>query len=438
MQDSSRSVHPASATHASVAAVGLAALVLALAIVRLARPLGGDVAYSALLTIGLTSAAVGLTDLLWRKAHRRPSTGLDFSIDNPSWSRTALKLAGLIGSMGFVGLLYCLFPEYHSAFYDPYFAILRIILPAWLALSIPYFYWLDRKMAAPRDGYWHMGKLVTLQWREVDGAIVKQHVLGWLVKGFFLPLAATYLSDGLTNFLSYDIDQLASFKSWYDFLFDTFYMMDVALASMGYLMSLRIVDAHFRSADATLLGWVVALACYEPFWSLVSQHYLAYQSEPDWSGWLSDWPLLSYFWGGAILTLTAIYVWATVAFGLRFSNLTNRGIITNGPYRWTKHPAYAAKNLSWWMIAAPFLGHDPLEILRNCLLLLSVNGVYFLRARTEERHLSRDPHYVRYAEWMEARGIFRFGRSWPVLRRLAYRKKEVVAAASPLSAGLDG
>lgn len=38
----------------------------------------------------------------------------------------------------------------------------------------------------------------------------------------------------------------------------------------------------------------------------------------------------------------AIYAWATIMFGGRFSNLTHRGIITNGPYPWTKHPAYRA------------------------------------------------------------------------------------------------
>ena len=39
----------------------------------------------------------------------------------------------------------------------------------------------------------------------------------------------------------------------------------------------------------------------------------------------------------------------------RFSNLTHRGIITNGPYRYSKHPAYLAKNLSWWLVSMPFM-----------------------------------------------------------------------------------
>jgi len=50
-------------------------------------------------------------------------------------------------------------------------------------------------------------------------------------------------------------------------------------------------------------------------------------------------------------------------------------------------------------------------------MLLCLNLVYFMRARTEERHLSRDPDYVAYATAMERRSIFRWvGRLLPVLR----------------------
>ena len=55
----------------------------------------------------------------------------------------------------------------------------------------------------------------------------------------------------------------------------------------------------------------------------------------------------------------------------------------------------------------PFLpAHGWEEAVRQSLMLLIVNMLYFLRARTEERHLSRDPDYVRYACWMNAHGMF--------------------------------
>ena len=65
--------------------------------------------------------------------------------------------------------------------------------------------------------------------------------------------------------------------------------------------------------------------------------------------------LVLWVWGTVLVVLTAIYAWATVAFGLRFSNLTYRGVLTNGPYRFTKHPAYLAKNTFWWLETLPFL-----------------------------------------------------------------------------------
>lgn len=33
-----------------------------------------------------------------------------------------------------------------------------------------------------------------------------------------------------------------------------------------------------------------------------------------------------------------------------------------------------------------------------------VSGIYYWRAKTEERHLSADPDYVAYSAWMERNG----------------------------------
>ena len=121
-------------------------------------------------------------------------------------------------------------------------------------------------------------------------------------------------------------------------------------------------------------------------------------------------------WGVVLVVLTAIYAWATVAFGIRFSNLTHRGILTNGPYAWTRHPAYVSKNLFWWLSALPFLATTGsyVDMIRNTAILAMVSGVYYWRARTEEQHLSEDPAYVDYSAWMDRNG--------PVTRFLAALK----------------
>ena len=127
----------------------------------------------------------------------------------------------------------------------------------------------------------------------------------------------------------------------------------------------------------------------------------------DWAMWLADYPALLWGWGALLVALTAIYAWATVAFGLRFSNLTYRGVLTNGPYAWTRHPAYLSKNLFWWCATLPFLAASGLtsDAVRNTAILALVSAVYFWRAKTEERHLSgEDEKYVAYWHWMARHG----------------------------------
>nr|WP_255714080.1 isoprenylcysteine carboxylmethyltransferase family protein [Pelagibacterium xiamenense] len=145
---------------------------------------------------------------------------------------------------------------------------------------------------------------------------------------------------------------------------------------------------------------------------------LAYSDGVYWFDWLKDQPVLSLAWSIALVLSFVLWLWATAAFGLRWSNLTHRGIITNGPYRFTKHPDYIAKSLFFWLISMPFLSSaGPVEALKNCLLLGLINAIYLLRARAEERHLSADPDYAAYALAMNERGIFKpLATVFPALR----------------------
>jgi len=49
-------------------------------------------------------------------------------------------------------------------------------------------------------------------------------------------------------------------------------------------------------------------------------------------------------------------------------------------------------------------GGDWVQALRNTAILACVSGVYYWRARTEERHLRLDPAYRAYDAWMARRG----------------------------------
>lgn len=431
MQRSAEIPRPRSVVHAVVAAAGLIGYLGAAAILYANQPFGIDVANGGMFLIGVAALAIFIVDLGWLKAYRRPSTGLDFAYDDPSWTRTGVKLLGLVVTLALIAFAYWAFPEYQDKLFEGYWQLLGVIVPPWLILAIPYFYFVDRKMPSPHDGYWHVGQAALLNFREVDREAVVQHALGWIIKAFFLALMFGFLCNDVKWLYLLSLDRLDSFSQWYDFSYQLGYFIDVGIACVGYIMAFRITDTHIRSSEPTLFGWVIALLCYPPFWNVVYGRYLRYETGYPWSAWLGGHPVLYVAWGTGILVLLAIYVWATVIFAARFSNLTHRGIITNGPYRWIRHPAYLAKNLSWWMVSVPFMPRGTTgETVARCAMLLGVNLIYYLRAKTEERHLSRDPVYVQYALWIEQHGLLRFMKRLPLLRRLAYRPPAQWAAAA--------
>ncbi|MFH1137584.1 MAG: methyltransferase [Pseudomonadota bacterium] len=232
------------------------------------------------------------------------------------------------------------------------------------------------------------------------------------VKFFFLPLMITFMFQEYRA-LSHNLPFLfqapsfweaANLNRLYWTIFHSIFVLDVTLSGIGYACSCRWLGNKSRSVEPTLAGWVAALVCYPPFNQAMGQ-YLPYQHRfgntpyldfASWS-WLPDqvgtW--LNYGLGvglaGFTLACYLVFVWATMSFGLRFSNLTNRGVITRGPYAFARHPAYAAKNLAWW--AESIRGFSsPWQF----LFLFGWNLIYYWRAETEERHLQSDPAYRLY------------------------------------------
>src|SRR3546814_16739938 len=122
------------------------------------------------------------------------------------------------------------------------------------------------------------------------------------------------------------------------------------------MLTMKPLDAHIRTANPYMTGWVAALICYPPFVLMNNGGPLDYHhGTQDWAWWFSAHPYLLWIIGGVLVVLTAIYACAAVAFGLRFSNLTHRGILTHGPYTWTTHPAYIWQHISRLLMNLPFL-----------------------------------------------------------------------------------
>ena len=167
--------------------------------------------------------------------------------------------------------------------------------------------------------------------------------------------------------------------------YDLVFVVDCGWALVGYASESRFLGNKTRSVEPTGLGWVVCLGCYPPF-----NHVLGvYLPLRDGAALITS-PTTLLWLRAAVVVLFAIYASATLAFGFKFSNLTNRGIVTRGPYRFVRHPAYLCKCAAWWLEHAPTM--TPVKAFFLTLLC----GVYALRAWTEERHLGRDPEYRAY------------------------------------------
>jgi protein-S-isoprenylcysteine O-methyltransferase Ste14 len=174
--------------------------------------------------------------------------------------------------------------------------------------------------------------------------------------------------------------------------------VDVAIYTVGYLVESPRLGNEIRSVDPTLLGCAAALLCYYPFSQMTGQVLGRQVSDfPQF-----DDPTTHLVLNAALLILMATYASASVALGLKASNLTHRGIVSRGPYAWVRHPAYTCKNLAWWIGAVPIVSQAfAISAFAGISAIASVMGwslLYVLRALTEEDHLkSVDGDYAAYA-----------------------------------------
>lgn len=403
------SAPPESVVSACTGLVGLAALVAVLVYMT-----GTDlpIAHKTFLALAAPAAAMAIWELFVNKTHLRPTTGLDFSRPAPlaeNIRRTAVKLFGLWGTWVPIAVAYGSIRTYAADAHGLYLSYLTALLPVLLWLSAIYVLVIDRYSTRPEDdGAWHAGRLFAGQWRKVDRGILIDYFLGWAIKAFFLAFMISILPASIEYFdqrsLASVLGDPVAFASW---CVNGLFLIDICFGALGYVMCLRFLDTHIRTANPYLSAWTVVLICYPPFVLMGDRGPLDYRDGQEWFFWMAGNEVLLWVWGGALVLLTAIYAWSTVIFGLRFSNLTHRGIITNGPYRLSKHPAYISKNVFWWLVHVPFFSTAGIEdALRNSVLLVLVNVIYYLRAKTEEKHLLGDPLYRSYALWIAENGLF--------------------------------
>jgi len=248
----------------------------------------------------------------------------------------------------------------------------------------------------------------------------RQAALALLLKFFFAPLminwCLAHIGDMLNNIdlVRNDLQQGISGRGLFDHAlfmaaFQLILFIDTLLFTLGYIIEVPRWKNRIISVEPSLVGWLVCLACYPPFNTLTGRAF-AWQSS-DFPHFADDtFHLLA---NCGILLLMGVYSWASIALGLKASNLTNRGIVSSGPYAWVRHPAYTAKNMAWWIGALPTFyvafgqGLRALALALLCTAAWSL--IYAARAITEERHLLRANNgyreYMQTVRWRFIPGV---------------------------------
>ncbi|MDX9715223.1 MAG: isoprenylcysteine carboxylmethyltransferase family protein [Dissulfurispiraceae bacterium] len=313
-----------------------------------------------------------------------------FTLQHISWRPSQVVAAQLL--VHFQGSNYAGFFTY---FIEPYFIVCA-------ALMLPYLYFFDKNCAVDNDKYVSLMKSIqSLPCVLVGGKPfwTRQSRLALLiiiVKVFFIPYMVSWTINGIRS-----IDHLHTaftFQTLNAFMVQTLLLIDTFIFGFGYSFESKHLRNEIKSVDPTLFGWLVCIMCYPPFNSFVFKpfDYRIFDisvKTPDWIGVLA---------GLVVTFLWIIFVWASVALGFKASNLTNRGVTSRGPYKYVRHPAYTAKVLIW-ILQGIFFNQFTLGI------LLAFTFVYYLRAWTEERHLSMDPAYKVYKQnvrWRFIPGIY--------------------------------
>ncbi len=372
------------------------------------------------------------------------------------WQRAAYRWAAITAVLALFLCLYTQHPYYQGGTFAPWRPFYTVAFVVWLVVGLLYckatlekFH--ERKYLM-RDG----GLLLLVIFKRLyegknflrafRGKRIRNFCRGIAVKAFFTPLMTGFLSGHITTIvdmwlrhrgyaaLKFNVgngNALSQAANWWqqfiarmgevaptgadfsrifttwtaadvkwslDWAYNWIFFVDCGFAFIGYATESRWMGNKTKSVEPTAFGWAICLCCYPPYNNVLGTYLPLHDGQRLFGGETID-----IVFKAATVLLFSIYASATVAFGFKFSNLTNRGIISRGPYRFVRHPAYLTKCSAWW------LEHLPTLTITKAFFLTCLCGVYALRAWTEERHLSKDPDYVAYKKktpWVLFPGVY--------------------------------
>lgn len=334
----------------------------------------------------------------------------------------------------FIVLMYLFYQyiPYYVWFFDKTFVISRrnmsfhadsifqIIIVGYMFFLIPYYITYTehstfRKIIAYLRSY--------IKWApHIWSNTIQQLFLKCWVKFFFAPLMIFWLTDHIVTLINniYIISEntnlmMSDFSSFFIShlfrnLFSLILFLDVFFFTIWYMTERDKLDNTIKSVQPYAIWWIVALMCYPPFNNLTTGVLQRYSTDfPQFAN-----PRVTVIVGIIICILMGVYTRASISLWWKASNLTNRGIVTTGPYKYIRHPAYVSKNMAWTFGTLPLIigalsTNDFRSFVFILLSLLWRWSIYYARAITEEMHLSEDPDYQTYMQKVKYRyipGIF--------------------------------
>ena len=326
--------------------------------------------------------------------------------------RSMIKILGVFLGLGFLFLIWEFIPEYKDNLYKPFFETMPYVLPYLPFIIVFCVVWTEWRLGPAEDYAWQFGLIVLQRFKEIDWVVFRNGIFGWIVRGFFLPINVGGVAPLLKTFRGKETQLLTSgWPEQIDMLNHMIFALLVISIIPGYLFGLRLLNTTIKKVDQTWFGWGVTLLCYPPMSRGTGVGWFLFYTNASVLPWVSCFGaegVGSYVVGSILLLTYFIHFWAESIFCLRSSHLTNRGVITNGPFRFCKHPVYVIKCIAWGIIYLPFLaGHGVISCISLTVCYLAFCGVYVLRSWIEERILSTDPDYIAYALWMDEHSLFR-------------------------------
>jgi protein-S-isoprenylcysteine O-methyltransferase Ste14 len=240
--------------------------------------------------------------------------------------------------------------------------------------------------------YFNNSSVSEMQRQEVIPKTKQNDLLFLFVKLFYIPVMLNFtivnfdvVVKAIKSYYYIGVTNL-SFFNWYSFIIAMFFLIDTSYFLFGYLVESKKLGNTIRSVDKSVLSWLFTLACYPPLNAVTTEFFPWVANENN----LMISNYTNYFLLSLIIILFGIYLSATISLGSKCSNLTNRGTVSRGPYKFIRHPAYTTKIIAWWLMTLPVMN---LFIFFNMMMWTII---YIVRAIKEEDHLLQDQEYKNY------------------------------------------